>query len=287
MPPSWHELIGAVFRPERPRLSQCRARAQAYAARESRSSERRNVELADCRRRIEAARATVFAADDGIVGARMTELEREWITLARADRGARTRILEVWNEIAPPHWRGRLRWDITDDLARDLEAAVTLASDPSGVERAEDCALRFAAALSAWQPPLGSRLTWSVAPVPLVETRAEVLLAAPLVAIQSVVAASYGGPAILARAFDVERDVLALTSAAPALRDSEPLAADIAFAARVHFLWQVCLVDGREVGGRSVTRLDNPVDALRDLWSTGYALGSADCHNLTLVAAEA
>ncbi len=42
------------------------------------SSSPRAALLADCERRINEARAAIFAADDGVVSKRMTELEREW-----------------------------------------------------------------------------------------------------------------------------------------------------------------------------------------------------------------
>jgi hypothetical protein len=38
--------------------------------------------LADCERRINEARAAIFAKDDGVVTKTMTELEREWLTLS-------------------------------------------------------------------------------------------------------------------------------------------------------------------------------------------------------------
>jgi hypothetical protein len=38
--------------------------------------------LADCERRINEARAAIFAKDDGVVTKAMIELEREWLTLS-------------------------------------------------------------------------------------------------------------------------------------------------------------------------------------------------------------
>ncbi len=38
--------------------------------------------LADCERRINEARAAIFAKDDGVVTKAMTDLEREWLTLS-------------------------------------------------------------------------------------------------------------------------------------------------------------------------------------------------------------
>jgi SAM-dependent methyltransferase len=46
--------------------------------------ETRAQAIADCVRRIEDARAAVLATNDGVVTARMTDLEREWLTLVRA-----------------------------------------------------------------------------------------------------------------------------------------------------------------------------------------------------------
>ena len=44
--------------------------------------------LADIERRINEARATVFANDDGVVTKLMTDLEREWRTVARGESAA-------------------------------------------------------------------------------------------------------------------------------------------------------------------------------------------------------
>ena len=46
------------------------------------STNPRAMALADCERRINEARAAIFAADDGVVSKRMTELEREWRELS-------------------------------------------------------------------------------------------------------------------------------------------------------------------------------------------------------------
>jgi SAM-dependent methyltransferase len=50
-------------------------------------AEKRAHAIAECERRIHEARAAVFAASDGVVTARMTDLEREWRTLSRRDAG--------------------------------------------------------------------------------------------------------------------------------------------------------------------------------------------------------
>jgi hypothetical protein len=52
------------------------------------SAEERARAIADCERRINDARATVLAKNDGVVTAHMTDLEREWLTLSRPDPAA-------------------------------------------------------------------------------------------------------------------------------------------------------------------------------------------------------
>src|SRR5689334_21827466 len=100
MDASWSGLVGAMLRPARPLLLQCRARTEARAIAEHHAAELRARALADCRARIERARTSVFEAGDGVVSAEMTSLEREWRALARAERTAGARTLALWNEIA-------------------------------------------------------------------------------------------------------------------------------------------------------------------------------------------
>ena len=248
----WNELLGTMLRPARPRLSQCRARANAHAIEERRDAELRTQALAHCRSRIEDARASVFAAGDGVVKADMTALEGEWLALARAERSCEERTLALWNAIAPRHWAGQLRWPSTGDMAADVEAAVALASDPEGVERAEACALRLASVLSAWGFDVAPTVTWLVARAPQI-TRAEALLERPLRALTDAIATTYGAEALVARAHRVERDVLDAATQSPLLSTNETnetnegLAADLALVARVDFLWRACAVESRRV----------------------------------------
>ena len=82
---SWLGLVDAMFCPERPHLERClRERDHHLAARRLVDEERARA-IARCEARIEEARADVFAANDGVVTARMTDLEREWRMLARGD----------------------------------------------------------------------------------------------------------------------------------------------------------------------------------------------------------
>jgi hypothetical protein len=50
--------------------------------------EQRTRAMADCERRINEARAIVLTRNDGVVTAQMTDLEREWLTLARTGRSS-------------------------------------------------------------------------------------------------------------------------------------------------------------------------------------------------------
>lgn len=128
---SWQKVIDSVLRPPRPHLERCIAEREAYV-------EARRRAIRDCEIRIEQARSAVFAANDGVVTARMTELEREWRTLSRADQEGK--LMDLWARIAPPSWIDRKRWRDSDPEHR-LDALIALASDPQGVEAAEQAVL--------------------------------------------------------------------------------------------------------------------------------------------------
>ena len=249
---------------------------------ERRNTELRTQELADCRSRIEDARASVFAAGDGVVKANMTALEGEWLALARAERSCEERTLALWNAIAPRHWAGRLRWPSTGDVAADAEAAIALASDPEGVERAESCALRLASVLATWEFDVAPTVTWHVAREPQI-ARADALLERPLRALTDAIASTYGAEALVARAHRVERDVLDAATQSPLLSTNEglALAADLALVARVDFLWGACAVEARRVGAAHDDAA-SPAAALLELWKTGYVLSAIGGQGVTL-----
>src|SRR5688500_1122447 len=99
---SWQKVIDSVLRPARPELERCfAARAEYLVARQLHASERARA-MKDCELRIEQARTMVFAANDGVVTARMTDLEREWRRLSRPDPDAK--MMDLWAQIAPPSW---------------------------------------------------------------------------------------------------------------------------------------------------------------------------------------
>ena len=137
---AWLRVVDSLLRPARPRLAECRAEAERMA--QAFASERARA-VADCERRIEALRAEVFAAKNGVVTASMTALEREWRRLSRGDRDGE--LMDIWARIAPRSWVDRKRWRD----APQLETAVLLAADPEGVEQAEDA---IGGARVRWRP---------------------------------------------------------------------------------------------------------------------------------------
>lgn len=280
LPAELMATMQAMLRPARPHLSLCRARANARVTEERRNEDRRAEALADCVARIEQARASVFAAGDGVVKADMTALEREWRTLARAQRSCEERTLALWNAIAPRHWAGALRWTSTGDSAADIEACVALASDPDGVERAESCALRLASLLATSGVDVAPAVTWQVAHAPAIAPAA-VLFERPLRDLTEAVASTYGGDALLARADARQQDVLDTASQSALFTGFEGLAADLALVARIDFLWRASRVDSHRA------EADRPTAALLDLWSTGYVVSAIDPQRITLGALTA
>jgi hypothetical protein len=117
---SWLRLIDGVLRPARPRLEGCLRERERHLETRRSFEEARARAIAQCEARIEAARAQVLAANDGVVTSRMTELEREWRRLSRPDPDAG--LMDLWARVAPPAWIDRKRW-------RDAAAASRLERD--------------------------------------------------------------------------------------------------------------------------------------------------------------
>lgn len=113
--------------------------------------------IADCERRIDLARAAVFAASDGVVGAKMTELEREWRSLARVDADAG--VMNLWSRIAPAEWHDRKLWRHCPAVDR-VDLSVALASDAPGVEAAERAVRAFREAYAEQGVTIGARISW-------------------------------------------------------------------------------------------------------------------------------
>lgn len=77
----WLEMYEGPESPARPSL-QRRASERERHLDGRWLAEKRAHAIADCERRINDARTVVFATNDGVVTARMTDLEREWRTLS-------------------------------------------------------------------------------------------------------------------------------------------------------------------------------------------------------------
>ena len=266
---SWLGLVERVLRPARPDLERCLLEGERHRAAGQQLSERRLRALNDCRHRIEAARALVFEADDGLIPSVMTDLERQWLALARVDPDGG--LMDLWARIAPGSWLDRKRWRDSNDGAR-LEAALALAADPAGVEAAEGAIHALGAALAAWGTPLGSTIRWRSfdAGADGETDCVSELLARPLNAAREVLGKRSAGPILLERALGLERGV---REAARQRFPERPLLCQaIAHAACVDFCLRAAGLGDRP----------NPVTELCALWQTGYLLADRDAASVTL-----
>ncbi len=262
---AWAKVIGSVLHPARPRLDVCLEGRERHLEAQRLRAERRAEAIARCVAEIEAARAEVFAAGDGVVTGRMTALEREWRRLSRVDHDGE--MMELWARIAPRAWLDRKLWR-NSALEHQADAAVALASDPEGVERAEAAvgALRAALARSGtWIP---ERVVWAWTAQDFEGTAA--VLAGSLHAALSALAAHDHASVALERARASERDVHGLALAR--FPEREHLARAVAHAAYVDFVWRA----SRLCAGA------NPVGPLCDLWRTGYVVADIDERAVTL-----
>ncbi len=260
---SWLELVDRVLRPARPRLEQCRRVAEELRVTGQFASGERDRALLSCQARIEQARAAVFEAGDGVVPARMTDLEREWRALLRSDpdRG----LMDLWARIAPRAWIDRKRWRDSASAAR-LDAAIALASDVDGVEAAEAAVAALRGSLAAWGVALSPVVRWRV-----FEADADCvteLLEQPLHAMRD--ALSERSPRFIERATRIESTVRAAASAR--FPDRPLLAQSLAHAASVDDSLHAFASLGRP----------NPVTALRELWNSGYTLSAIGPSAITL-----
>lgn len=144
----WLDLASSLFRPARPALARCLAERERHLEERTRAAEARQRAIADCERRIEALRAAVFAASDGVVGARMTELERAWRSLAKVDPDAN--LMNLWARIARTEWHDRKVWRSCPAIDR-LDLCVALASDMDGIEAAEHAARTLGSPRILWR----------------------------------------------------------------------------------------------------------------------------------------
>jgi len=219
----------------------------------------------NCQARIESARAAVFEAQDGVVTLLMTDLEREWLALARPDPEAG--LMDLWARVAPRSWVDRKRWRDSAPAAR-LDAAIALAADVEGVEAAEAAVDSLRTACAAWGAPIGPRIRWSSAAHDFENIAA--LLAAPLRAACDLVSARGLEPVVLERAHQLQHAVH--EAACVRFPERPVLAGDLAHAAFVDFVWRAASLADRPT----------PTVALRELWTTGYLLSAVDASGVTL-----
>jgi hypothetical protein len=264
MQDSWLGLLDHVLCPARPDLERCLdARARHVALRCARQAERSRA-VALCVEQIDAARRAVFAADDGVVGARMTELERQWRRLSHADPEAG--LMDLWVRLVSPASSDRKRW--RDSAASDwLEALVALAADEANVIAAEAAAVRFGELLSHHGVTVGTRVRWCFGAG---QGRALLDSLAPALGFATQQCTERERSAILERA---EREQQRIRLAAIARFADRPiLAEELGLAAYVEFVWRAARLDDSQ----------NPVAPLRSLWKTGYAVFALDGSALTL-----
>lgn len=253
----WLELVDLLLLPRRTSASAFESAREELLATRRRSAEGRARALAACERRIEAARAIVFAANDGVIGAHMTDLERQWRILSRPDADAG--MMDLWARIAPPPWLDRKRWRDSAPEAR-VDAAIALASDPDGVERAEAAALELRRVLEPWGVTLPARLRWRAfeADAPLVAA----LFDAPLRAAEAALEASDLRRSARERAIAIRDEVRARVLAR--LPERPLLGGEVSHAAFVDVVW------------RAARPEPSPVAPLADLWRSGYRLAAID-----------
>jgi hypothetical protein len=220
--------------------------------------------IAGCVARIESARAAALAANDGVVGWRMTALEREWRLLSRSDPDAG--LMDLWARIAPAAWIDRKRWRDSERDAK-VDAAVALAADVDGVEAAESAIALLGAALAPWGTPIGTRVRWRCFEQDSEHVAA--LLAEPLRAACDALAARGVEPVVLERAQRLEREVH--EAASSRFPERPMLARDLSHAAFVDCVWRAA----------ALPRPD-PVTPLRALWGTGYVLSGVDASGVTI-----
>jgi hypothetical protein len=264
----WLNLVDSVLRPARPHLERCVRERERHLAERRHHAEVRAEALASCERRVEIARAEVFAANDGVVTSRMTDLEREWRMLRRSDPDAG--LMDLWARVAPVSWIDRKRWRDSHPDAR-LEAAIALTADVEGVEAAESAIDSLRAACAAWGVQVGSRIQWR--PFDRDSEHAAELLAEPLRSAREALSArdvEHVERVVLERAHDLERDVY--EAARARFPERALLARDLAHVAFVDCVWRAASLSARP----------NPVTSLCDLWKTGYVLSAIDASGVTI-----
>jgi hypothetical protein len=262
---SWFELVDRLLRPARPHLADCFREGELHQSARRGVAEQRARAIANCVSGIEAARAAVFAADDGVISSRMTELEREWRRVSRSDPD--DGLMDLWARITPISWIDRKRWRHSDAPAK-LDAAIALAAGAPSVEAAECAVGSLRAALAAWGTPLASAIRWR--PFDTDTDCVTELLAAPLRAARESIATWDAAPIIIERVQQLEAAVYEATLVR--FPERPLLAQSLAHAAGVD----------RLLGAAALSERPNPVTPLRELWQAGYTLAAIDVSGVTL-----
>jgi hypothetical protein len=262
---SWLDLVDRVLRPARPQLDRCLELREPYLEARRRFTDERSRAIASCEARIEAARAVVLAAKDGVVTSEMTDLEAEWRRLSRTDPDGG--LMDLWARIAPSSWIDRKRWR-DSHRSTQLDAAIALAADPAGVDAAERAVHALRAALGAWSVPIGARVRWRCFEHDF-DATPELLEKPRRVALEAL-SMRDGQAMVLSCARGLERDVLeAAWVRFPERPDLGRALAEVAFL---------------DVVSRAAPLAPgaNPVSALVALWRAGYVLAAVDEHGVTV-----
>ncbi len=254
----WPDLVSKLLRPSRPDAARCARERDGFELERRAMRAEQASAISDCVRRIEEAREQVFAAGDGRVPRTMTDLEREWRRLARVDPEAG--VMDLWARVAPAAWLDRKPW-----RGADLDLAMALATDVSGVDRAEASVRSLRERIGA---DIGPRIRWA-----WLESDVDAafsLLAGPLALAQDALSRRDWELVAFARAHALEDAVH--DSVLATWPDRPMLARSVSLAALVEAIW---IAAALPAGGC-------PVAPLRELWATGYVITVADAEGVTL-----
>jgi hypothetical protein len=255
---AWLQVLDRVLAPERPALARCFVERSRHLENRSESGASRRSALLRCEHRINEVRRDVFAADDGVVDARMTDLERQWRVLARADPEAG--LMELWSRLVGPASIDRKRWrDETPGAWPD--ALVALASDEANVLAAEAALATLRGILARQGVVVPERVRFRFGRHDGPTARALLREAGRL---------SYERCPSDYRTVALERatelELCVQTSALSRFPDRPELACDLGYAAFVDCAWRAAGLEARE----------NPVAPLIALWKTGYVIATLE-----------
>lgn len=270
MQSQWLQIVERVLRPERPLLGRCLEMRERFLTERAPLDEARDRAIALCEQRIHDARAAVFAANDGVVPASMTELEREWRRLSRRDPDEQ--LMDLWAQMAPPSWLDQKWWRGGAPGTRS-DLAVALAADVAGVEAATAAAGELRDSLASWGVAVGARISFRLLAADRDVTGE--LLAVPLQAAADALATRGDEHAPLARMAELARSVR--EGAAARLPDREQLVTGIGHAAFVDGLLREAELCKPGPGQRR-----SPVVPLAALWRLGYLLAKVDAAGMTI-----